>query len=74
MPSFSYVARSTGLRFSDLVSMGTTVTVVVCCSCRSLSLPYRFNLDLESHNLDLELCDESMSRFKLIGKLGIGSS
>jgi hypothetical protein len=68
------IARSTGVRLNDLVSMGPTVAVVVCSSCRSLSLPYRFDFDLECRNLALEFCDESMSRFKLIGKLGIGSS
>jgi hypothetical protein len=62
------------VRYSDLVSMGPTVTVVIRSSCRSLSLPYRFKLDLECCNLALELCDESMCCFKLIGKLGIGSS
>jgi hypothetical protein len=62
------------VRFTNLVSVGPTITVVVRSSCRSLSLPYRFNLDLECRNLALEFCDESMSRFKLIGKLGIGGS
>jgi hypothetical protein len=62
------------VRFSDLVSMGPTVTVVVCTSFRSLSLPHGFNLDLECRNLTLELYDVRMSRFKLIGELGIGSS
>jgi hypothetical protein len=72
MPSLSYVSRSTGVRFSDLVSMGPTVIVVVCSSCWSLPLSYRFKLDLECRNFALELYDESMGRFKLICKLGIG--
>jgi hypothetical protein len=37
-----------------------------------MSLPCRFYLVLECRNIALELCDESMGRFKLIRKLSIG--
>jgi hypothetical protein len=62
------------VRFTNLASVGLTITVVVHSSCRSLSLSYRFKLDLDCRNLSIEFCDESMSRFKLIDKLVIGGT
>jgi hypothetical protein len=74
IPSFPNIVCGTSVCFSDLVSVQPATTVVVCGSCWSLSLSYRFNLDLECRNFAIELCDEIMGRFKLSCKFGIGGN
>jgi hypothetical protein len=65
MSSFSNIACSTDVRLSNLESVRPAITFVTRSSCRSLPLPYRFDLDLECCNFALELCDEGMCRFEL---------
>jgi hypothetical protein len=65
MPSFPNLAFSTGVRLGNLESVRPAIPVVICSSCRSLPLPYRFDLDLECCDFARELCDEGMCCFKL---------
>jgi hypothetical protein len=72
MSALFHVACRARMRFSYLIAMRPTITVVVHCLDGSLSLPSGLDLVLQCCDLVLELSNLRVSGLELSGKLGIG--